>query len=149
MNIRIIKIISLFCLFLQIAGCQNKDTSCVAEILIATPVNISFVSSAENSDLNIGGKKYWVHYKVNYKNDTLIQFQRYLPEGPIEYSIEELKTDTAICKSLNIPFKHNWYIYNNELYENTRKSDVEIVKLDETHFIEQNGRRIFVIKYKN
>ena len=146
MNIQIIKNISLFFLLIQVASCQNIDINPVVEILIVTPVNTDFVSSEENYDLNIGSKKYWTHYKINYRNDTLIEFKRYFPEGPIEYSIEELKTDTAIYKSLNVPFKHNWRIYNNELYENNSKSEIEIAKLDEKHFKEQKGRRVFVIK---
>jgi hypothetical protein len=140
-----IKNISLFFLLIQAPSCQNNDTKPVAEVLIVTTVNTNFVSSEENADLNIGGKKYWTHYKINYKNDTLIEFKRYLPEGPIEYSLEELKIDTAICKSLNVPFKHSWRIYNDELYENNSKSEIKIVKLDEKHFKEQKGRRVFVI----
>ncbi len=146
MKIQIIKNISLYFLLIQVASCQNKDSKSVAEILIVTPVNTNFVSSEENSDLNIDGKRYWTHYKVKYRNDTLIEFKRYLPEGPIEYSIGELKADTAIYKSLNVPLKHSWRIYNNELYDNSDKSEIEIVKLDETHFIEPNGRRIFIVK---
>lgn len=146
MNIRIIEIISLFCLVIQFACCQNQDDNKVQEILIASSVRNNFVSSDENSDFIIGDKKYWVHYKVSYKNDTLNQFKKYLPEGPIEYSIEELKSDTAIYKSLKIPLRQNLQIYGDALYERSKKLDLELIKLDEKHFMEKNGKRVFVIK---
>ena len=47
---------------LQIA-CSQNSTKYVRTILIAKSVNNSFVHSEENSDLNIKGQKYWVHYK--------------------------------------------------------------------------------------
>ncbi|MBK8724111.1 MAG: hypothetical protein IPL95_18245 [Saprospiraceae bacterium] len=146
MCFQIIRSISLFFFLIQVASCQKKDSKSVAEILIVTPVNTNFVSSDEHSDLNIDGKKYWTHYKIKYSNDTLIEFKKYLSEGPIEYSIVELKADTAIYKSLNVPLKHSWRIYNNELYDNNSKSEVEIVKLDEIHYKEYEGRRIFIVK---
>ncbi len=146
MNIRILKIIGLYILLLQFADCQSNDTINLTEILIATPVRENFVFSEENSDFTINGKKYWTHYKVSYENGNLVSFKRYSPEGPIEYSIEELKSDTAIYYNLNIPLSHKWRIYNNELYDSTQRLDVNLIRLNKTHFKEQNGRRVFIIK---
>jgi hypothetical protein len=146
MNILIRKIISLHILLLQVACGQNSNSRYVEEILIATPVGMNFVSSDENSDLIISGKKYWIHCKVIYQNGNVVQFKRFLPEGPIDYTIEDLKADTAIYTNINVPLKHNWYINNNTLYDSTKNLSVRLIRLDETHFKEQNGRRMFVIK---
>ena len=130
---------------LQIA-CSQNSTKYVRTILIAKSVNNSFVHSEENSDLNIKGQKYWVHYKADYDVGELISFARYYPEGPINYTIEELKSDTAIYKSLNIPLMQNWIINEESLTLIEEGKYIKITKLDDFHFKENKGYRIFVTK---
>ena len=127
-------------------NCSLKSNKKVNEVWISVKVHIESVGSPENEDVIFNNQRYWVLYKVKYKNDTLESFQRFYPEGPISYSIEELKNDTAIYTSRNIPFIQNWTIIDNHLFENNINTNVELEKLDKKHYKEKDGDRIFVVQ---
>ena len=93
---------------------------------IATPVGTNFVSSDENCDMIINGQKYWIHYKISYENGKIDSFKRYLPEGSIDYTNEELLSDTAIYLSLNVPFIQKWEISPN-LNLKTKTKTVKLI----------------------
>jgi len=118
----------------------------VNEVLIGTKVQQGFVSYEDNEDVVINNQKYWIQYKVKYRNNILESFQRFYPEGPITYSIEELKNDTTIYKSVNIPINQNWTIKNNVLFENNFDTNINLVKLDKKHYKEKDGNRIFIVE---
>jgi len=125
MNIRIIKIIRMYLVLWHVASCQNK-ANFITQILIATPVGTNFVSSDENCDMIINGQKYWIHYKISYENGKIDSFKRYLPEGSIDYTNEELLSDTAIYLSLNVPFIQKWEISPN-LNLKTKTKTVKLI----------------------
>jgi hypothetical protein len=127
-------------------NCTFNSNKKVNEVWISAKVKQGFVSNYDNEDVVINKQKYWVLYKVKYKNDTLESFQRFYPEGPISYSIDELKNDTAIYTSRNIPFIQNWAIIDNHLFENNINTNIELEELDKKHYKEKEGQRIFVVQ---
>ncbi|MBK8701523.1 MAG: hypothetical protein IPN29_19035 [Saprospiraceae bacterium] len=67
-----------------------------------------------------------------------------MQEGIIDYSLDDLKADTAILSSLDIPFSQNWVI-NSDLTLREGDYKKKLKKLDKNHFIEDIGRMIFLI----
>ena len=87
-----------------------------------------------------------MRYKAKYLNGKIIEFKKYLPEGAVEYTLDDLKSDTAIYTNLGIPLKQNWKIIENSLVESEGGKQIKILKLDAHHFKEVDGDRIFITK---
>jgi uncharacterized protein YjbK len=143
MSFQIIRIIKLIIIF-SILGCSSSKPRFVSEVIVAIPVNEKFYYS-EESDYKIKNQKYSLRYRAEYENGNLFSLKRYMPEGIIDYSLNELKADTAIISSLDIPFSQNWVI-NSDLTLMIRKSKKKLKQLDKIHFVEDTGRMIFLIK---
>lgn len=141
MNFQAIKVI--FVVLILTTGCHPSDKN-IKEILIAMPVNENFIYSEDNYDVAvINSKKYHISYRVQYLNGEINKFIKSYPEGPIEYSLDELKNDPPIYKSIQIPFKQKWKIDKQTLFTNDRKQ-IKLIKLDDQHYKEEKGNRIFI-----
>lgn len=62
----------------------------------------------------------------------------------ISYSIE-LKNDISIYQSIKIPLKQDWELKSNSIIDDGGKN-ISVIKLDDLHYKESEGSRIFVIK---
>lgn len=128
-----------------VAGCSvHRDRILISEIMIALPLNDSSYHYSDDSEININNQKYSLRYKAKYLKGEMIQFTKYATEGAIDYSMEELKNDTAIYRNLDIPMKQNWEIKANSILSSD-KTKINLIKLNEFYYKEANGRRIFVI----
>jgi hypothetical protein len=135
------KIVGIFCILLS---CSVQNIKSISEILIAIPVAKDFYYSDESEYL-VNGQIYSLRYRAKYKKGQLIGLKRYLPDGIIEYTLEELKNDTAILTSIELPILQHWEICP-DLNLKTETNSVKLTKLDDFHFKESNGRRIFIVK---
>lgn len=146
MNLIQLKYLYLF--FLPLLGPEKQYIKMVDEIMVVFPVSDRFVPYEENEDVVFKGQKYWVHYKISYQNGDLISFRRFMPEGPVDYTIEELKADIAIYISLDIPIKQNWQIREDTLFDNTKDLKIPLSKLGDNHYLDESGKRIYRTKKK-
>ncbi|MBK7428916.1 MAG: hypothetical protein IPI60_18785 [Saprospiraceae bacterium] len=133
----------MYLLFLPLLCPEKQDIKLVDEILIVTPVRWDIVPYEENEDVVFNGQKYMVRYKVSYQNGELISFRRFMPEGPLDYTLEELKADTAIYISLNIPIKQKWQILGDTLFDNANDIKIPLSKLNDNYYKDETDRRIF------
>ncbi len=118
----------------------------VDEIMVVFPVSDRFVPYEENEDVVFNGQKYMVRYKISYQNGDLISFRRFMPEGPLDYALEELKADTAIYISLDIPIKQKWQILGDTLFDNANDIKIPLSKLDDNYYKDETDRRIYKAK---
>lgn len=134
------KIVVIFCVLLSCSVQKNKS---ISGILVAIPVAKGYYYSDE-SEYSVNGQIYSLRYRAEYEKGQLIGLKRYLPEGMIDYTLEELKSDTAILSSIELPILQKWEISPN-LNLKTESKTVKLIKLDDTHFKESDGRRIFIV----
>jgi hypothetical protein len=144
MNIQRDLIIS-FLFSIALICCKQKLKQSITQIYKVMPVSNTYISDPDNGDIVINGQKYLVRWKVKYHKGILTSCIKFLPEAPIEYTIEELKNDTALTAHIEIPLIQNWKLSPN-LTLITESKEIRLAKLDNFHYKELDGNRIFVIK---
>lgn len=143
MSSQIIKSINFVGIFCILLSCSVEKSKFISEILIAIPVEKGF-SYSDESEYIVNSQIFSLRYRAQYKNGQLIYLKRYLPDGVIDYTLEELKNDTGILQSIDLPLLQRWEV-SPSLNLKIEDRTVKLIKLDGSHFREPNSRRIFIV----
>lgn len=129
-RITIAILISIF--ILLASACSEQKTRSHLKI-IEVYRGIESTNNGDNSfygaELNIGSRKFSrFHGAVYDEKGCLKKYIRYLPEGLLEYTAEEISLDIAIIQGVGLPFCHRWRIENGSLktLENGVLSDIDL-----------------------
>ncbi|MBK8634143.1 MAG: hypothetical protein IPN72_11540 [Saprospiraceae bacterium] len=126
-------------------SCHLPNKKLVNTIIIAQSVPSKSIFS-EESEISINGHRFSMRYKIIYNKGQLKNFIKYYPDSPIEYTLQELKNDPQIYKSLEIPLSHSWIIDERKMIMYQSGKIINIIKLDDHHYKESGGDKIFVVE---
>ena len=122
-------ILLFVCILLSCNVQKNIQIKRIIKGVIVENFNNYIFSDDPNSVYIVGKDTVSVRYISEYDNiGELVKFSIHLPEGPLDYSIEELIADTALFKYTGGKSVKDWKFIDNNIINNKDILKVETIK---------------------